>query len=155
MMELKGNSGQEMEVEPACDPVGKDNALIMATGPLTGAEAPTGARYMMATKSPLTGSVTCSNAGGHFPAEPVYLWINGAQHPLRLHGTAVTVRTTQNFGVLPTRNFQQGTFEGWEAIHGETLTRKFLVGAKACFSCRIGCGRVTSEVTAALTTLLP
>jgi aldehyde:ferredoxin oxidoreductase len=62
---------------------------------------------------------------------------------LRLHGTAVTVMATQNHGVLPTRNFQQGTFEGWEAIHGETLTSKYLVRRKACFSCPIACGRVT------------
>jgi aldehyde:ferredoxin oxidoreductase len=41
----------------------------MATGPLTGTEGPTGARYMVATKSPLTGSATCSNSGGHFPTE--------------------------------------------------------------------------------------
>ncbi|HYR01783.1 MAG TPA: aldehyde ferredoxin oxidoreductase C-terminal domain-containing protein, partial [Syntrophobacteria bacterium] len=69
--------------------------------------------------------------------------LKGGQHPLRLHGTAVTVMATQNYGVLPTRNFQQGTFEGWEGIHGETLTRKFLVRPKACFSCPISCGRVT------------
>ena len=30
---------------------------------------------------------------------------------LRIHGTAVTVMATQNRGVLPTRNFQKGTFE--------------------------------------------
>jgi aldehyde:ferredoxin oxidoreductase len=53
------------------------------------------------------------------------------------------VMATQNRGVLPTRNFQQGTFEGWEGIHGETLTEKYLVRAKACFSCPIACGRVT------------
>jgi aldehyde:ferredoxin oxidoreductase len=50
---------------------------------------------------------------------------------------------TQSHGVFPTRNFQQGTFEGWESIYGETLTRKFLVRAKPCFSCPIACGRVT------------
>lgn len=255
------------EVDPNCNPLGPENVLIMAAGPLTGTKAPTGARYMVMTKSPLTGSVTCSNSGGQFPAElkkagvdlisfhgqaaaPVYLWIDGekaelrpaahlwgktthetdaalqgetargarvacigpagergvlfasimndrdraagrsgvgavmgskmlkavavrgagevplfdakafdefvkklnkrfrdnlkgGKHPLNLHGTAVTVMATQNFGVLPTRNFQQGTFEGWEEIHGENLTRKYLVRPKACFSCPIGCGRVT------------
>ena len=43
--------------------------LIMATGPLTGTGAPTGARYMVMTKSPLTGAITCSNSGGMFPTE--------------------------------------------------------------------------------------
>jgi aldehyde:ferredoxin oxidoreductase len=50
---------------------------------------------------------------------------------------------TQAHGVFPTRNFQQGTFDGWEAIGGEELTRKYLVRAKPCFSCPIACGRVT------------
>ena len=52
------------EIDPKCDPLGPHNKLIMATGPLTGTGAPTGARYMIMTKSPLTGAITCSNAGG-------------------------------------------------------------------------------------------
>jgi len=255
------------EVDPACDPLGPENKIVMAAGPLTGTAAPTGARYVVTTKSPLTGAITCSNSGGNFPAElkksghdaiiiegrsaqPVYLWIDGdraelrpAGHlwgktthetddalrgethakaktavigpagekqvlfaaimndrdraagragvgavmgsknlkavvvrgegeisladpaafkaantkyreafkaktqdnppPLRTHGTAITVVGTQGHGVFPTRNFQQGTFEGWESIYGETLTKKYLVRAKPCFSCPIACGRVT------------
>jgi aldehyde:ferredoxin oxidoreductase len=255
------------EVDPACDPLSPANKVIMATGPLTGTAAPTGARYMVTTKSPLTGAISCSNSGGNFPAElkksghdviilegkspkPVYLWIDGeqaqlrsAEHlwgltthetddalrketednaktavigpageklvriaaiindrdraagrsgvgavlgsknvkgivvkgqqeiplfdpdafkaannkyrnrfkeatkenppPLRLHGTAITVVGTQSQGVFPTRNFQEGTFDGWESIYGETLTKKYLVRAKPCFSCPIACGRVT------------
>ena len=255
------------EVEPTCDPLGVDNKLIMTTGPLTGTHAPTGARYMVTTKSPLTGALTCSNSGGYFPAElkkagydvviiegqavePVYLWINGdeaelrsAKHlwgktthetdealraetdgkaktsvigpagekqvlfasimndkdraagrsgvgtvmgakklkglvvrgkrkvpmadeemfkqvnakyrgvfkevtkdnpyPLRVYGTAITSVGTQANGLFPTRNFQYGTFDGWESISGEALTEKYLVKAKACHSCPIGCGRLT------------
>ena len=255
------------EVPPACDPLGPENKVVLATGPLTGTAAPTGARYVATTRSPLTGAITCSNSGGFFPAElkksgwdavivegsapaPVYLWIDGeraelrpaghlwgktthetddllraethaeaktavigpagerrvrfaalmndrdraagragvgavfgAKHlkgiavrgegevaladpaafkaanaayrgrfkektrdnppPLRLHGTAITVVGTQSHGVFPTRNFREGQFEGWEAIYGETLTRKYLVRPKACFSCPIACGRVT------------
>jgi aldehyde:ferredoxin oxidoreductase len=62
---------------------------------------------------------------------------------LTVNGTAGVVITTQHLGVLPTRNWQQGTFEGWEQIHGETLTAKYLVRGKACYACPIGCGRVT------------
>ena len=257
----------QREVDPKCDPLDPRNKIVMATGPLTGTAAPTGARYVVTTKSPLTGAITCSNSGGYFPAElkksgydaliiegasakPVYLWIDGnraelrpAEHlwglsthatddalrrethekaktsvigpagerrvlfaaimndrdraagragvgavmgakklkaiavrgtgevsladpaafkaantryreafkaatkvnppALRTHGTAITVVGTQAHGVFPTRNFQQGTFEGWEAIYGETLTKKYLVRAKPCFSCPIACGRVT------------
>ncbi len=51
------------------DPFSPDNPLIFATGPLTGTSAPTGGRYMVLCKSPLTGLVACSNSGGQFGAE--------------------------------------------------------------------------------------
>ncbi|MGA2959777.1 MAG: aldehyde ferredoxin oxidoreductase N-terminal domain-containing protein, partial [Thermodesulfobacteriota bacterium] len=57
------------EANPKCDPLSPENMLIMAAGPLTGTSAPTAARYMVMTKGPLTGAVTCSNSGGHFPKE--------------------------------------------------------------------------------------
>ena len=57
------------EIDPACDALGPDNKLIMATGPLTGTMASTGGRYSVITKSPLTGAVACSNSGGFFGAE--------------------------------------------------------------------------------------
>jgi len=56
-------------VDPLCDPFSAENILVMATGPLTGTGVPTGARYMVMTKSPLTGAITCSNSGGMFPTE--------------------------------------------------------------------------------------
>lgn len=255
------------ELNPLCDPLSPQNMMIFATGPLTGTTAPTGARYMVMTKSPLTGAVTCSNSGGFFPMElkktgydavivtgkavkPIYLWIDQGKveirdaghlwgktthdttdmlqtetHPkarvacigpagenqvrfsaimndkdraagrsgvgavmgsknlkaivargkqkitladpekfisfnrnilgafkesvketplgLTVNGTAGVVMTTNLLGVLPTKNWQQGTFEQWEDINGETLTEKYLQGSKACFSCPIGCGRKT------------
>jgi len=57
------------EIDPACDALGPDNELIMATGPLTGTPAATGGRYSVITKSPLTGAVACSNSGGFIGAE--------------------------------------------------------------------------------------
>lgn len=255
------------DVDPSCDPLSPENVLVMAAGPLTGTGAPTGARYMVMTKSPLTGAITCSNAGGRFPTElkrsgydgivfsgraqhPVYLYIDAGQAALRdaahlwgltthqttdrlreetdakarvacigpageqlvrfaaimndkdraagrsgvgavmgsknlkavvvrgqgrvsladparfkafntqildkfkaaaretplgltINGTAGVVLTTQHLGVLPTKNWQQGTFDGWENIHGERLTETYLVGNKACYACPIGCGRKT------------
>ena len=38
------------EVDPKVDPLSPDNIIVMATGPLTGTGAPTGARYMVMTK---------------------------------------------------------------------------------------------------------
>jgi aldehyde:ferredoxin oxidoreductase len=256
------------EVDPRVDPLSPENMLIMATGPLTGTSAPTAARYMVMTKGPLTGALTCSNSGGQFPQElkragfdallitgrapsPVYLWIDKgramlrpANHlwgktvpettdrllaetdpkakvacigpageklvlfaailndryraagrsgvgavmgsknlkavvvrgeglvpvtdqagfkeihnrvmtkfaqaakagpsPLSQHGTiGVMTPITQKYGVLPTKNFQQGTFDGWEAITGQTLTAKYLQKTVACWACPISCGRYT------------
>ena len=47
------------ELDPRIEPFSTENMMIMAVGPLTGTRVPTGARYMIMTKSPLTGSVTC------------------------------------------------------------------------------------------------
>ena len=57
------------EVSPDIDPLSADNKLLVATGPLTGAPVPTGGRYMVITKSPLTGTIACSNSGGYWGAE--------------------------------------------------------------------------------------
>ena len=80
------------EVSHNTDPLGSENKLIFATGPLTLTAAPTGGRYNVITKSPLNGVIAGSNSGGFFGPElkkagydmlivegksekPVYLWI--------------------------------------------------------------------------------
>lgn len=88
------------EVDPAIDPLAPGNKLIFGTGPLTATPAPTGNRYTVVTKSPLTGALACSNSGGFFPTEmkragfdlfifqgkagrPVYLWVHDGEVELR------------------------------------------------------------------------
>jgi aldehyde:ferredoxin oxidoreductase len=255
------------EVDPKVDPLSPENKLIFATGPLTGTPAPTGNRYMVITKSPLTGALANSNSGGVFPTEmkwtgfdmfifegkaeePVYLWVNedqvelrsaahlwGKEVPettdqlleetdpkakaacigpageklvkvsaimndkhraagrsgvgavmgsknlkavvvrgsikpefadpekmkelslfinkevgtdiktkgssLREYGTAYVPQVTNERGILPTRNFQTGVFEGVDTIDGPTLSENFLIRAKPCYKCPIACGRDT------------
>jgi aldehyde:ferredoxin oxidoreductase len=80
------------ELEPGLDPLGPENKLVFATGPLTGAPFPGNARYAVMAKSPVTGGWGESYAGGFFGPElkyagydaivlegrsedPVYLWI--------------------------------------------------------------------------------
>ncbi len=46
------------------EPLSPENKLIYITGPLTGAAAPSTGRYMVVTKSPLTGMIASSNSGG-------------------------------------------------------------------------------------------
>lgn len=57
------------EVSPNVDPFSEENKLIYMTGPLTGTNTPTGGRFMVITKSPLTGTIACSNSGGYWGAE--------------------------------------------------------------------------------------
>ncbi len=57
-------------------------------------------------------------------------------------GTAAVIDLTQTFGGLPTRNFQQGQFEEYENLNGNTIKDTRLVANKACFACTIACGRV-------------
>ena len=57
------------EVEAKVEPFDSANKIIFATGPLTGSQAPTGGRYMVVTKSPLSGTIASSNSGGFWGAE--------------------------------------------------------------------------------------
>lgn len=57
------------EVDPKVDPLGPDNKMIFATGPLTGTCASTGGRYSVITKGALTNAIACSNSGGYWGAE--------------------------------------------------------------------------------------
>jgi len=261
------------EVEPTVDPLSPENKLIFTVGPLTGTPAPTGNRYMVTTKAPLTGAIACSNSGGMYPTEmkktgfdmillegraehPVYLWINatdseeephvevrpadhlwgrpvpeatdalleetderarvacigpagerlvkmasimndkhraagrsgvgavmGSKHlkavvlrgtrdvplaqpdqmrelcrqvrrevaadvrkgsTLREYGTAYVPIVTNELGILPTRNFQTGVFEGVEGITGQVLSDNYLIRPKPCYGCPIACGRKTT-----------
>ncbi len=88
------------EVGPDVDPLGPENRLIFATGPLTLTPAPTGGRYVVVTKSPLNGVIAGSNSGGFWGPElkkagydilvvqgkaerPVYLWITDGTVEIR------------------------------------------------------------------------
>ncbi|MDD4156888.1 MAG: aldehyde ferredoxin oxidoreductase family protein [Candidatus Cloacimonetes bacterium] len=57
------------EVDPKIDPLSEENKLIIAAGPLSGTFTPTGGRYMVITKSPLTHTIASSNSGGKWGAE--------------------------------------------------------------------------------------
>jgi aldehyde:ferredoxin oxidoreductase len=87
-------------MDPKADALSPENLLIMATGPLTSTPAPTGNRYMVVCKSPLTGALANSNSGGVFPTmmkrsgydlyifegrapRPVYLYVDEGKAELR------------------------------------------------------------------------
>jgi aldehyde:ferredoxin oxidoreductase len=82
------------------DPLGPDNTLVFAVSGPTGAPISGQSRATVVAKSPLTGGVGDSQAGGFWPAElkfagfdaivirgvspkPVYLWIRDGEYELR------------------------------------------------------------------------
>ena len=251
------------EIPKGADPLGPDNALIIAGGPVTGVPVTGGGRNHMGAKSPLTGGYGQADVGGFFGAEmrragfdaaiikgqaakPVYLWLHDGQAEIRpaehlwgtttgdcqkaireelgdtrirlamigpggeklarfacvmndlkhaagrsglgavmgakklkavaavggmavplanpdkvkelaqwmrqhwpeksqrMHdvGTAGGVMDLNAQGQLPTRNFQDGQFEGAEKISGDTLANTILTDRGGCFACPIRCKRV-------------
>lgn len=251
---------------PGTDPLSPDNLLVFAVGPSTATSVPTAGRFVVITKSPQTGTIFDSHAGGYFGPQlrraglaavvfhgkspsPVYLWINDSQMELRdaskywgkdttetndgliedtdpkaqvacigpggenkglmaaimtdkhraagrggvgavmgsknlkaivargtgdvgvhdperlklaversrrllkrngvtdkslpVYGTPVLVNVANELGMLPTFNFQEGTFNDAEGVSGEKLLERFSAGTYNCHGCPIGCGRVS------------
>jgi len=57
------------ELDLNCDPLSPENMLIFGVGPLTGSYLPASAYHTVTAKSPLTGILGDSAAGGQFAAE--------------------------------------------------------------------------------------
>ncbi len=87
-------------VDPQTEPLSEKNAVIFASGPLTGTGIPLGSRYEVSTISPLTGTASSANSGGVFgwkmkkagfdavvvtgrSAKPVYLLLDNGKAELR------------------------------------------------------------------------
>lgn len=64
------------------------------------------------------------------------------------YGTNAMIDTMNAFGGLPTRNFQEVSFEGASKINPNAMMtvtesgHRNLITNKACFGCTIGCGRI-------------
>ena len=56
-------------------------------------------------------------------------------------GTAVGLLSLNRRGGLPTRNFQEGVFEGAEKISGRVIRDTILVKRRGCYACPIRCKR--------------
>ncbi|MGY5875511.1 MAG: aldehyde ferredoxin oxidoreductase family protein [Candidatus Thorarchaeota archaeon] len=56
-------------LDRSCDPLGPENILIFGVGPLTGSLLPASAFFTVTAKSPMTGILGDSAAGGQFAAE--------------------------------------------------------------------------------------
>ncbi|GAG91067.1 unnamed protein product, partial [marine sediment metagenome] len=88
------------ELRQGIDPLGPENKLVFALGPVTGVPLPGSGRNCVGAKSPLTGGYAKSEVGGFWGAElkhagydaiivegkaekPVYLWIHDREASIR------------------------------------------------------------------------
>ena len=88
------------ELKQGVDPLGPDNKLVFAVGPISGLLLPGAARNCIGAKSPLTGGIAKSECGGFWGAElkragfdaiiiegkaekPVYIWVHDGEVSIR------------------------------------------------------------------------
>jgi len=60
------------------------------------------------------------------------------------YGTTSLVELMQHIGRLPSYNMKQGVFDGYSKISGDAINEKYLVKARADYSCLQRCGRYTA-----------
>ncbi len=65
-----------------------------------------------------------------------------ATEKYRTTGTMANVAVFDRLGTLPTRNFQQSTFEFAEEVSGEALYKGHFVKNAHCANCTIGCEKI-------------
>lgn len=131
---------------PGTDPLSPDNPVIIMTGPLCGTLVPLSARFCLMSKSPHTGTVFESNAGGAFGPElkfagfdgmvitgrskqPVYLLIQNGRAELR-DATALW-----GLGIFETEERLQNLTGGAKTLSigpaGENLVSFSCIGTEA------------------------
>jgi aldehyde:ferredoxin oxidoreductase len=121
------------ELPPGVDPLGPENKLIFALGPVTGVPLSGSGRHCVGAKSPLTGGYTKSEIGGFWGAElkhagydaiivegkaekPVYLWIQDGE---------VIIRDANHLRGMKTKETEQTI----RTELGDNLIRVAVIGA--------------------------
>jgi len=66
---------------------------------------------------------------------------HGPNKVLRKLGTPNLVMALNTQGILPTRNFRAGVFEGAEKISGEKMAETILKTEEGCYACAVRCKR--------------
>lgn len=58
------------------------------------------------------------------------------------YGTPGVLSIVNSFGILPTRNYQRGTFDDSDAINGQAV-KNASISRKSCYRCPVGCRSYT------------
>jgi aldehyde:ferredoxin oxidoreductase len=128
------------EVPAGADPLGPDNKLIFASGPLSGTTVPCASRMAVTAKSPLTGAVGMALAGGYFPVElkfagydiliiegtadkPTYVWIKDGKVQFRSARKIWGMQTTDTQQIIKNELNDQNVRIACIGPAGENLSR--------------------------------
>lgn len=60
------------------------------------------------------------------------------------YGTSGGVAALNEMGILPTHNFREGQFDGFNDISGPTMAETILTDRDTCFACAVKCKRVVT-----------
>ena len=80
---------------------------------------------------------------------------NPTTKTLREYGQAGFVPDLQNDGILPTKNFRSGVFEGADEISGQTMAKTILIDREACPRCPVACKRIVEVKEGEFAPVLP
>ncbi|HSB04837.1 MAG TPA: aldehyde ferredoxin oxidoreductase C-terminal domain-containing protein [Thermodesulfobacteriota bacterium] len=96
------------EVPPTCHPLGEKNKLVFAAGSLSGTSAANNSRLSVGLKSPLTGGIKESNAGGTSAFKLGRLGLNIVVEGIRKDGKWYILHVTKEGGKLTPADEYQG-----------------------------------------------
>jgi len=82
-------------------------------------------------------------------------FVNDTTKLLRNYGQAGFIPDLQNDGLLPTRNFRSGVFDGANKISGQTMSATILLENEACPRCPVACKRVVEVKDGPFAPVLP
>lgn len=108
------------ETPPFCDPLGPNNKLVIAPGLLTGTLAPSSSRLSIGAKSPLTGGIKESNAGGSVAKKLANLGIKAIILEGKPQETSWNIlkMTASSVMILPAREIEGlGNYETVARLH--------------------------------------
>ena len=115
----------------------------------TGLGAVMGAKNLKAIAIRGTGRVTLADATrfrecalANLTKIRTHPWLGDSPGSAGALGTAGGVEDLSRAGILPTRNWETGTWEYADQISGTAMKNTILLGHRACQACPVGCTRV-------------
>jgi len=124
----------------------------------TGLGAVMGSKRLKAVAAKGTGKIEVADPGRVAELRKEIVaesFVNGTTNLLRGHGQAGFVPDLQNDGILPTRNFRSGVFEGADEISGQAMSETILIKGEACPRCPVACKRVVEVKEGPFAPVLP